>query len=179
MARSRHFATVVFGLAVTALLTATPAAAGGSSGGGHPGASQGDTVALAAPANRWRFDPSIGLEGRGSIVGTGGSRLEVECGNGGAPVFWIETTPQPRIGAGENRRVTLVMDVDGKAYEHRFDCGDDSASCMSDVFPDPALVAALRRGSTVTLAQESTPIAAFSLKGSNAAISRLENCLSY
>jgi len=132
---------------------------------------------LPVPDEQWRFDPSSGLAGQASIIGSGGSRLEVECGNGGAPAFWIE--PDPRSGASKDReRVTFALEVDGQRFGHEMECGGGSY-CGSYGFPDRALIDRLRSGGKLTIRNDNKPLTGYSLKGSNAAISRLTECLDY
>ncbi|KZY38101.1 hypothetical protein A3731_14310 [Roseovarius sp. HI0049] len=132
---------------------------------------------LEVPDQRWRFDASIGLEGRASVTGARGLELQVECGNGGAPALWFD--PDPRYDRGSGSEPVLDMVVDGERFPEPFECGDDGSYCTSGRVPAIELIDAMRRGSRLVVEEEGQSLTAFGLKGSHAAIGRLAACLSY
>jgi len=144
-------------------------------GGGDSSVSQ--SPVLDVPDQRWQFDAAIGLEGRASVIGARGVELQVECGNGGAPAFWFD--PDPRYDRGSGTEPVLDMVVDGEHFPEPYECGEDGGYCSSSRFPAIELVNAMRRGSQLIVEEKGQPLTAFGLKGSHAAIGRLEACLSY
>ncbi|OHV81792.1 hypothetical protein LCM4579_18520 [Ensifer sp. LCM 4579] len=129
------------------------------------------------PSGKWSFDPAEGMEGQAGVTGERGSRLQVSCGNSGGPSLSI--VPDPRGGgpSGEEQQVGFHLDIDGRAFEQSFICAPDGNHCSAYGIPSPSVISAIRSGSRLTIREGRTDLAAYTLKGSNAAISRLSACL--
>lgn len=133
---------------------------------------------LVADDTQWHFMDWVGLEGQAYAVEENGTRIEVECGNGGGPaITLLFPSPLRPDWGSEARRVNIRFEIDGKPFTDAFEWHPGGKSCGSVGFPSDRLIAAIRRGSHMVVRHDGTFRAAFTLKGSNAAIAPLSACL--
>lgn len=125
---------------------------------------------------KWCFDPAIGIEGMAFIRGDNFTRMEIECGNGGAPSISLAPVEWQKSGAKADL-VTLDFEIDGRRFAEKFSCYPAEDTCLSKGFPSPGVIEALRRGNQVLVRHDRKTICRFSLVGSDAAIGRLAGCL--
>lgn len=125
---------------------------------------------------KWRFDPTIGIEGMASIRGENFTWMGIECANGGAPSISLGSVEWQKSGA-KSDLITLDFDIDGRRFTEKFRCYPEEDTCLSEGFPSHGVIEALRRGNQVLVRHDSKTIFRFSLVGSDAAIGRLVGCL--
>ena len=123
----------------------------------------------------WAYEAKTGLEGQAFIVNEEAARIEVECGNGGGSSIVITATPIAQMRTEDFS--TLTFSIGGRNWTEAYKCSVASSRCGSFGFPSIELIQALRQGQYVNIRSDETSLAAFSLKGANAAIRPLSSCL--
>jgi hypothetical protein len=125
---------------------------------------------------KWSFDPSVG---QARVTGEYGSRLEIGCGDSG-PSLAIVPDPRPNGATGVGEHVAFNLIVDGNWFGQDFLCAPEG-NCSAIGVPPAPVISALRSGSRLTLSltlrNTTRDMESYTLKGSNAAISRLAACL--
>lgn len=151
---------LLLGLAVPSVGVPAGAQAGG----------QGDAA--------WTYNPDVGLEGLAQVSDGKSHRLEVECGNGGGPgITLFSPAVTEGLLAGKKEVLLLDLAVDGTVFTEAYSCYPGQTFCVSEGFPSHALIEAMRQGAGLRISLDGADLAAFSLKGSDAAIAPLTYCL--
>lgn len=129
---------------------------------------------------KWLFAPEMGIEGIASIDNAEAARLDVECGNGGGPSITLTSPKIPRGNLNSATKViSLELTIDGHRFYEQFQCNHKGASCGTYGFPSGNVISAMRRGKQLTVRHDQSMLAAFTLTGSNSAISKLSDCLNF